>query len=339
MSKTTFSLIVVLVICGALNVAPESCKGDVEAAPTSRPATQPQDPREVLDAIKSRLARLSNVIVEYETKVTYPPLPPGKKAIVKRKGYSIIVMTGSQQWHKKFMTLGKLSRYEEKITIIQGDARGPDWRPETESTVRTYGPKGSAYLGLDKNGKVARAVVYDPRPLPLPEIEIGLGLRAHGQTDRISTDAIDGMVLSLPSDDQAILRCKDNESFTHEWTFLRRHGYAMSRYHRKPPPGKAVHYEAIMRDFKDVDGMILPHSMTLTSKTIRPNQTKVHVATEASVIGYRVGDPSNTPDGYRIKWPVGTALRDRREQATRSATTKATREAAQTLPATTPTGR
>ena len=303
---------------------------EVSKAPKGGPANvrrlSPQDPEKVIETLKDRLARLRNIIVDHEVKTTYPPLRPGEVATTRPKGarFTITRVTGMRVWKKRFMLLEGKSRYETRITIIEGAAQGADWRPETEAQIRTYYEEGAEYLGLDQEGKPLRAVLYGPRRLPPPEIEIGLALRSHGQTDRLHPQALEGMRLHLPDNHTAILRANDNEQYTHEWTFDRRHGYALARYQRIPPPGRMTHHEVVMGDFRDAAGMILPYSMVLTSKTVRAGGFRTNLTSEVSVKSYRLNDPENTPSRYHIDFPNGTRIRDRREPATRPPATRPT---------------
>jgi len=313
-------------------VLPMDAAAPAETGATNRPETAPadplrgqgpQDPGEVIRALQARLARLlSNVVVEYRTVVTYPSLEPGEKAITRPKGarFTIIRATGTRRWVKKYMRLAGRTRYENRITVIEGAAQGPEWRPEVEKQIFTYTPYLDEYLALDGNGKPVRGAIYDSRPLPPPEIEIALGLRAHGQRDVLSPKALAGMALSLPDNDRAVLRTSDNTNCIHEWTYLRSQGYALWRYRRIPPAGSHVHIQAVMSQFKKVDGMIMPYSMTLTSRTIMPNKARTNESIVATVTAYRIGRADNTPGLYRIKWPVGTRLFDKRESARRAAT-------------------
>jgi len=316
---------------------PATATGPVQtAAPV---ATKPglQSPEQVIRILQERLRKLENVIVVYKTHVTYPPLRPGEQAITRPEGrhFSIIRLTGTRDWVKGFLRLGDRFRYESKTVAIEGDPRGPDWWPDTTTQITTYTPDVSEYLGLDRDNKPTRGVINPPRRLPSPEIEIALGLRAHGQTDVLTPEALAGMLLTLPDDDTAVLRVADNENFTHEWTYLRAHGYALGRYHRIPPPGKAVHQEAVMSDFRDAGGMIMPYAMTLASKTIRGGKVeRVNIKTEATVVRYLIGSDKNTPDRYRLRWPAGTRLFDRRKPSSRPASRPATVPA--TRPATAP---
>jgi len=314
--------------------------GEVTAGPVEAPATQPrpaeakarpQDARAVREILKSRLARLDSIIVDFNSKVTYPPLRPGEKAIVRPKGknFRIIRVTGVREWQQRFMRLGRSSRYEKRLVAVEGAAQGPDWRPRTETEIRTFWPEGSEYLGLDKDDNPVRAAVYDPKRLPSPEIEIALGLRAHGQVDRLTEEAIDGMRLDLPDGDRAIMWCKDNEGFKHEWTFLRKYGYALGRYHRSPPASGHGYHIATMSDFRDADGMILPYAMAFVSKTVIGETTRVNMTTEIKVSRYEIGRADNTARRYRIAWPAKARVFDKRRRAkSRPATMPTTQPAA-----------
>jgi len=287
------------------------------------PDTGPQSPEKVIRILQDRLARLESVVVAYRTKVTYPPLAPGEKAISRPEGrnFSIVRLTGTRDWAKGFCRLGDLFRYESKTLAIEGDPRGPDWWPDTTTQITTYTPEVSEYLGLDKENKPTRGVINPARGLPHPEIEIALGLRAHGQTDVLTPDALAGMRYSMPDDQTFVLSVDDNEKSTHKWTYLRAHGYALGNYHRFPPPGRTVHHEAAMSDFRDAGGMIMPYAMTLASRTMRGDEVqRVNVQTDAAVTRYWIGDDENTPTRYRIRWPAGTRLFDKRKPAGKPAT-------------------
>jgi len=298
----------------------------------------PQDPSEVIATLKNRLKRLRNVVVDYEVKTTYPPLRPGEVATTRPEGASFTItrVTGIRVWEKRFMLLDTSSRYDERITIVEGAAQGPDWRPETEVRKRTYRDDGGEYLGLGADDKPLRGVLYPARRLPAAEIEIALALRAHRQTDRLYPEALEGMGLHLPDSNTAVLRAKDNEQYTHEWTFDRRYGYALLRYHRIPPSGKWTHHEAVMSDFRDAGGLILPYSILLTSKTMRGGTSRTNLSSQITVKSYRLDDPENTADRYRIDFPPGTAIRDRRPRPPGPTTVPASALAPVAAPATRP---
>jgi len=296
------------------------------ARSTSRPSSSAatkaaQDPQEVLRILQERLRRLDNVIVEYDAKVTYPKLLPGEAPMTRPQGanFTIIRVTGVRGYVKKYMRLGDRTRYEETITLIEGAAQGPDWRPETDTDITTYTPTQTEYLGLDKDGKPVRGTISDPRPLPNPEIEIALGLRCHGQTDVLTSQILAAMPMVLPDDDHVVIHANDNENYTHEWTFLRSAGYALERYHRIPPPDSAVHHEVVCGDFREVDGMIMPYSMTLTATTRLPNEVRTNMTVEATIKAYQIGRPDNSPELYNIKWPNGTPLLNRLQSASQPA--------------------
>jgi hypothetical protein len=319
-----------------------SVQAAVEAVGASRPAPRPvaenvpagearPDRAQVLATLQQRLARLDSVIVCYHTHVTYPPLRPGEQGITRPEGanYQFIRVTGTRDWKKLFMRLGDRYRYEDKITGVEGAVQGPDWWPDTDMQIRVYTPESTESLGFDREGQTTRGVVDEHRGLPQPEIEFALGLRGHEQTDVLQPDFLAGMRLDVPpTGDEVTLSTVDNEKCTHTWTFLLSEGFALKRYVRTSPPGSHVEYVATMGDFREVDGMIMPHSMVFTSTTVLGGADRVNYKVEATVDSYAIGSDRNTADLYAIRWPDGTRLYDRRAARRAAAEAAATQAAA-----------
>jgi len=64
-------------------------------------------------------------------------------------------------------------------------------------------------------------------------------------------------------------------------------------------------------DFREANGLLLPHQLVLRAYGRADGKRQASRTTTCKVITYRVGDEANTPERYRIVWPVNTVVADR----------------------------
>lgn len=270
-----------------------------------------QDESVLRDVLLGRFTKLQNLIVNYKVTTEFTPQITDEQAVTKL-GEKIIMVTkkGSLVATKEFSILEKRYLYDKHLESWDQKIKHPDL-PKVNLTKRqldVFNPKRTEHLRCFEKNK-PRGEIRNQRNLPEGDIDVALGLREFGQHELLTDVLINEMSISQPNSDQVILRDVDAKGVTHEWVFDLKLGYALTRYRRLVPPDKHVNIEYIMEDFKNIDGIFLPFK---TRSRWKGRDNKTLRTDTIEIIEYKLNDPNNTPERYRIKWPEGTRIFDKR---------------------------
>jgi len=275
--------------------------------------TAVDEPDVIKTAVSDRLHALQDMIVAYDVNTTYTPLASEVQIVEnlnrEKTGSSrkISIWVGSERGSKTVSFLGGKAKFGARFTerSFKENMRG---LPTSE--VQAFSGKTAEILYGFKDDSVFKGVIKDTKiRWPEPEVEIGLGLRGFGQGSWADSNTVKGMSVGTGDDGSAIVGYVDRKGVKHEWSCDPKLRYAPVSYRRWAREGQLNH-EMRMEDFEEIDGVMLPNKMNL--RTINWENDTKHVVIEAKieVIEYRLNDPENTPERYKIKWPLGTRIRD-----------------------------
>ena len=110
---------------------------------------------------------------------------------------------------------------------------------------------------------------------------------------------------------------RKTDTAIHQWVFDPAREFALLKYRLEYPKRPGSSLEFVGQDFKKVDGLMLPMKVTITNivkiGTEDPYESR---KTEISVSSYRVNNPENMPDLYKMVWPLNSIVRDNRTGVT-----------------------
>lgn len=141
------------------------------------------------------------------------------------------------------------------------------------------------------------------------ELEVALGLRMLNESDPFKKNDIENMALTHTAEKKVRLRGVTSRGEAHEWLLDPGLGYAAvwyGVYDREDAPPWA---EYRMKDFRPVEGLLLPFRVEGVWRMDPDNTIQ---ADTVMVDTYRLDDPENTPERYRIRWPDGASVVDNR---------------------------
>ncbi|MFQ6034478.1 MAG: hypothetical protein ACE5NM_01345 [Sedimentisphaerales bacterium] len=272
-------------------------------------------PESVKEEIRSRLASLQNITVHYKVKTTYTPPQKDVERVRKindaRKSASTttVILSGSDKRDTTFSFLRGKARYENKFVETNYAGEIPE-RPKLE--VQAF-PGSRAEL-LTKDAYLGyRGIITERILLPDAEVEVGLGLRGCEQNGWLADALLEEMSVTVLDEKTASLEYVDPKRVKHCWLVDQKLGCAATMYERRilTRRNNILNHVMTMEDFRKVDGLMLPHKMTLRALN-KPGEEPPILAEKAiEVIEYKLNDPQNIPERYHIKWPEGTIVHDR----------------------------
>ncbi len=270
-------------------------------------------PEDLKESIRSRLASLQNIIVEYKANTTYtPPQEDVERAeklneTRKSKGTVVVILSGSDKRDTSFSFLRGKAKYVNKF-VETNYAGGLTGRPKLE--VQAF-PGSRAEL-LKKDALGYRGIITERIRLPDSEVEIGLGMRGWGQNGWLVDDLLKEMSVTVLDGNTASLEYVDPKGVKHRWLVDQELGCALKHYERiLTKINNKLNHVMTMEDFKKVDGLMLPHKMTLRALNNPGEQPLILKEVAIEVIEYKLNDPQNIQERYHIKWPEGTIVHDR----------------------------
>lgn len=266
---------------------------------------------ELRSVLQARLTQISNLYVRYRTEELYAApaksitLPGGGRmspligAKVLEESFSLLVpncMVDSRMSKQgiESMKSGIGAAGVEIYTLVKTASR-------VETLVRQPGDKD--LIGMVENGDVSA-----PRTLV---IDVALGLRREDGTKWMLPAELNNMSLELKGGDIE-LRDLDDHQRTHVWIYSRTPGLPLRTYRVYTPPDNMVNVEIINDDFREVDGQMLPFTIVYRIQYFEGKQRFEPTKKQLSVAEYRLNDPENRTERYRLRWPAGTHLKDAR---------------------------
>ena len=275
-----------------------------------------EDEKIVREIVLARFKRLHNLILNYKVTTEFH-LPPGfdPQNAIKRLGSQVMIIdTGNRVETKEFSVLENRTLYDQHLDSWNRKIEHPDLDivAFTERKVDAYNPDRTEHLHVTKGVRTPRGEIRNDRTLPRGDIDIALGLRRNHSPVLLTEELIKEMAIDQPNSDQVILRDVDAKGITHEWIFDRKLGYALTSYRTRIPPDNWIDVEFVMEEFKNVDGIFLPFRISGMDRTSSNGRKRLVQEYDIQVAEYRLNDPTNTPERYRIKWPEGTRVYDMR---------------------------
>lgn len=271
-------------------------------------------PEGLKESIRSRLASLQNIIVDYKVNTTYtPPQEDVERAeklndARKSKSTVFVIFSGSDKRDTTFSFLRGKAKYVNKFVETNYAGELPE-RPKLE--VQAFPGSRAELLKKDAYG-MYRGIITERIRLPNAEVEIGLGMRGYGQNGWLVDDLLNEMSVTVLDGNTASLEYVDPKGVKHHWLVDQELGCALKRYERiLTKRNNKLNHVMTMEDFKKVDGLMLPHKMTLRTLNNPVEQPPILEEVAIEVIEYKLNDPQNIQERYHIKWPEGTIVHDR----------------------------
>lgn len=279
------------------------------------PLMAQEDEKVVREILLARFKRLQNLIVNYKVTTEFSGISPQAAIVVREEGHGFRVYnTGTRIANKEFSILGKRTFYDQYLDSWDRKIKQPNLPkiPFMERKVSVFNPDKTETLFVYKDGNHPQGEISDRKTLPEGDIDIALGLRIFRQHDLLMDKLIKEMTIRQPSVDQVILIDVDAKGITNELIFDRKLGYSLICFRRRVPPENKVNVEFVMKEFKNIDGIMLPFKIRSSWRTWKNGQEKTVRIDTIEVSEYRLNDPTNTPDRYHIKWPEATRIIDAR---------------------------
>ncbi len=269
-----------------------------------------QDETVLRNVLLGRFAKVHNLIVNYKVTKELTPDLTDEQVVTERGDRIAVIDTGTIVAINEFSILENRYLYDQHIESWDRKRRHIDFSNINlvRRRLNVFTPDRSEHLRVFESGR-PRGEIRNQRNLPEGDIDIALGLRKRGQHELLTVLNINDMSIIQSNSDQVILSNVDAKGITHEWIYDLNLGYALTHYRKLVPPDNHVNIEYIMEDFKNVDGIFLPFKARSKWKG-RDNKTLRTDTIE--IIEYKLNDPNNTPERYRIKWPEGTRIVDTR---------------------------
>jgi hypothetical protein len=275
--------------------------------------------REILEA---RLRRFENLIVEYSEWTDHSPsgVPPTSEVVVKFKTGRIVTTTGTEEMSKEFSCLKDMSRFDFQLKSRDRKLDREVYIPENSRELRAFTTERVELLLEEKkaDGSIRKeGEIRDRRPVPESVLEAGLAMRIFTSEERLNSTTLAKMKMDVQEDGNILMHMRDAENHPHEFVLSKDLGYAPVAYRMRSSNNNKVFFEIKMDEFKNVDGMMLPHKMELERCTYAKAGVKELVQVKKiAVQKFRLNDPNNVPARYRIKWPEGTYVHDARSGMT-----------------------
>jgi hypothetical protein len=209
-----------------------------------------------------------------------------------------------------------MSRWDEKRSpesvakeVDKAAARGSKLNAMTGS-IRTYRP--GAAEELITLASRSRGRISPSAPLPLMTwVGAAIGLR-DGDDDWLTAKALDAMAFARDKDGRVVLSRTTPKGNLQEFVFDPAHDHALVCYRLLAKDSAALITEVTAGDFRLVDRVEVP--FTMTSRMINIKLNHVILQWEAHVTRCEVSGQANTEDHYRIAWPVGVEIVDLRRE-------------------------
>ncbi len=264
-------------------------------------------------AILARFAKLHNIIVRYTT-TSHLKLPPGMRledAFVKsgRGGYTVLDV-GTRVEREEFSLLGNAIFYTRREMSFESPIKDPAYpkaQPNNYEMEVITPERDELLMALTRDGKREyQGQIRAKGEIPLSYVLVALGLGVDRSALLFTEEDIGKMKINRSRDGKILLQqLHSTAEITNEWTFDPNRGYAITAY-RRGYKGKFADTWT-MEDFRETSGLLLPHRVhrihTWEDGTKGPEWI-------VDVNEYRVADPTNTPQRYRMKWPEGTRVTD-----------------------------
>lgn len=280
-----------------------------------------EDADVVRDVLIARLGKLSNLIANYDETIRYPPLLPGREPVTKFGDGFVIINTGVQEYDHKFSYLEGRSRYDAHLlSHDRGDVKIDVPVSDTVLQIRTYSKDRAEMFNRTKtrDSEITAGEIRNELALPKdPYLETALGMRIVGSGERLAAESISEMEVTFSDEVHVKLSPINEDRVRSELVLSPKLGYAPVSFTIHSAVHGRIILQMDMSEFKNVNGLMLPHKIDAQRYAYYKGKEKLKaIAKTITVREYRIDDPENTPDKYRIKWPDGTYIRDRRSETT-----------------------
>ena len=281
----------------------------------------PQETGVIREILEARMRRFENLIVEYSEWTDHSPsgVPPISEVVFKTKTGRMVMTTGTEEMNKEFSCLKDMSRYDFQLKSRDRKLDREVYVPEHARELRAFTIERVELLLEQKgaDGSIKRkGEIRDRRPVPDSALEAGLAMRLFTSEDRLNSTTLANMKMDVQEDGNILMHMRDQENLPHEFVLSKDLDYAPVAYRMRTCDTNKVFFEIKMEEFKNVDGMMLPHKMELERCIYTKAGAKQLVQAKKIVVQeFRFNDPNNVPQRYRIKWPEGTYVYDERSGA------------------------
>lgn len=258
-------------------------------------------------AVLARLEALRAIEVDYEVEESFTPerirpLQNSLRGPVKLK-------VGTERSTDRFCFLDGMARWviRRSKETIEADRRN-NIIPVVQ-IVQTYSRGTFERLNV-RVDKALGAIEEHSQPPAFPAVDVGLGLRDGENGNWLSAAALEAMEASHDPAGRFVLRREIAGGQILEWVFDPAHAYALVSHRRViigPPQIIAIDFSA--SEFRHVDGIPMP--FLIVRRNLYRNGEEV-ARWSARIKRYVLNGSGNTPDLYRLRWPQGVKLMDRR---------------------------
>ncbi len=273
--------------------------------------------------VTSRLESLQSLRVQYAQVQSFTP----PEAMVKKLGEELKQKDGRthhlgtahiESSAEKVDFLADRMRYEVNLT---GEtlklSQAERFMLRSDRTILTFTPSRVERLSQDHkttDADPAFGFVYNVTDQQPAEtfVDLALGLRMRGDRKWITAHDVQQMAVSiLPG--EGILFQNKGDIVIQQWIFDNNHDYSLIKYRLISPKSLNPSVEFLSEDFQKIDGVMLPTRITCKDIIQLDDGTPyVTRTTKLTNLSYKLNDPENVPELYKIIWPLNSVVRDNR---------------------------
>jgi hypothetical protein len=276
-------------------------------------AAEQDDASAIREILLARFAKLHNIIVRFTT-TAHLTLLPGMRledAFVKSDKGATVVDVGTRVDKEEFSVLDNMVSWGRRELSFNSEIRDPAFyqlpRVNHEMDIIVPG-RAEWFFGAKSNAETEYVgQIQNSKAMTSDLIPTVLGLGACGERRLLTEEDIRNMKITRSADGKILLQHLRPGGYVHEWTVDPNRGYAITA-HRSGPGGNFADIWT-MEDFRDVGGIQLPHKIHRTHWWDDGSKGPEWIM---DVNEYRLDDPANTPERYKMRWPEGTRVTDMR---------------------------
>lgn len=274
------------------------------------PMTIVADDAALRDALIARLARLQTIEIRYEQR-DETLIKSGRE--VPRQGN--VVMSPDEATREKVcraVLYDGVVRYETEIKPAYHDNLGPDGIGEPMKEVRVITPEKELVLIRSAPGRKPFGNVNVPLgPLPQLIVDYALGTRiAQADPGWVREEMLRSAAISVGDDGRVVVESVRDNGGVDRWTFQSDQGLALVRYAHQWNGAEFEGHVVECRDFRKVDGVPLPFSITQSRFTQRGGAVRKRHVADLSVVSYGLSSPEVFDAIDDMPWVPGMTVYD-----------------------------
>ena len=269
----------------------------------------------LVTAITARFARLDNVTAEFHQRETYHPsasfrgfidqlnrdLPPERQ-------HRIRVDAVDSDWTIRL--LDQRAFYDRKPSGDRAAAVRAGHIAEFDELIESFCPDRTERLQVEEGGKKLLGAILPPQRPPDDWLEAAIGVRLAADAERLTAKRLGTLRITSKTSEKVVGELTDSRGRAHSLEFDPTQGYALSadtiRGNHRLVEVRASRWGA-------VSGIPMPYHVEYRSAALDASgNEEVRVSTVIDVRDYRIEDPHNSKDSFRIVWPLHARIADAR---------------------------